>query len=176
MRKEDAFCLGKIAKKFSFKGEILLYLDTDEPYQYKKLESIFVEFGSDLIPFFIEYSSYHKNNFLRIKLEDINSEEQADKIIGKKVFLPLDMLPILDENKFYFHEIIGFTAQDIHHGTIGVITDINDHKTQAFFVIIGKEKKEILIPMVDQFIEKIDKKQKIITLKTPPGLIELYIY
>jgi len=175
MRKEDAFCLGKIAKKFSFKGEILLYLDTDEPCQYKNLESIFVESDGDLIPFFIEKSSFHKNNFLRIKLEDIHSEEQADKIIGKEVYLPLKMLPKLAEDKFYFHEIIGFTAHDIHHGTIGIISEINDSKTQAFFIINNKNGKEIIIPMVDQFIEKINKKQKIITLKTPPGLIELYL-
>jgi len=175
MRKEDAFCLGKIAKKFSFKGEILLYLDADEPYQYKNLESIFVESDGDLIPFFIEKSSFHKNNFLRIKLEDIHSEEQADKIIGKEVYLPLKMLPKLAEDKFYFHEIIGFTAYDIHHGTIGIISEINDSKTQAFFIINNKNGKEIIIPIVDQFIEKIDKKQKIITLKTPSGLIELYL-
>jgi len=175
MQKKDAFCLGKIAKKFSFKGEVLIYLDTDEPYQYENLESIFVEFGEDLIPFFIKKSSFHKNNFLRINFEDITSEEQSDKIIGKKIYLPLSMLPKLSENKFYFHEIIGFTTRDIHHGNIGTITDINETKTQAFFIITNNQEKEILVPIVDQFIEKIDRKQKTITLKTPPGLIDLYL-
>jgi len=167
--------LGKIAKKFSFKGEVLIFLDTDEPCQYQKLESIFVESDGDLIPFFIEKSSLHKNNFLRIKFEDITCEHQAEKLIGKDVYLPLSMLPKLSEDKFYFHEIIGFTAQDLKYGDIGIITDINDTKTQAFFIITNNQKKEILVPLIDQFIEKIDKKQKTITLKTPPGLIDLYL-
>ena len=174
MQKEECFYLGKIAKKFSFKGEVLIYLDTDEPELYENLESIFVEFGKDLIPFFIESSSLHKSSFLRTKLEDINSESEADKIIGSDVYLPLSMLPKLSGNKFYFHEIIGFEVEDTEKGGIGYITAVNNASTQPLFVI-DFNGNEILVPIIDDFIEKVDRVHKKLILKTPPGLIDLYL-
>lgn len=174
MQKGECFYLGKIAKKFSFKGEVLLYLDTDQPELYENLESIFVEFGKDLIPFFIEESSLHKNSFLRVRFEDINSEEEADKIIGCETYLPLSMLPKLSGNKFYFHEIIGFAVEDSLHGNIGNVSAINDSGPQALFVIEYQE-KEILVPVIDDFILKVDRENKTLHLKTPPGLVDLYL-
>lgn len=174
MRKEDCFYLGKIAKKFSYKGEVLAWLDTDEPGLYENLESVFVEINKHLVPFFIVSSSLHKNDFLRVRFEDINSEDDADGIMGCALYLPLSQLPELDGNKFYFHEIIGFTAEDQRLGDIGKITGINDSSAQPLFEI-KKGDIEILVPMIDNFIIKIDRENKKVILNTPEGLVDLYL-
>ena len=174
MRKKDCFYLGKIAKKFSFKGEVLMYLDTDEPHLYENLESVFVERNKDLIPFFIEKSALHKNDFLRIKFEDIETEEDADQVMGCGVYLPLSMLPKLEGNKFYYHEIVGFKAVDERLGVIGIMQGVNDRNAQPLFEISNGD-KEILVPMVDHFIVAIDRENKQVILNTPPGLVDLYL-
>ena len=174
MRKEDCFYLGKIAKKFSFKGEVLIYLDTDEPELYENMESIFVEFNKNLIPFFIENSSFHKNDFLRVKFEDVDNEEQADEIIGSEVYLPISMLPKLEGNKFYFHEVIGFEIEDHRLGVFGKIVSINDTSAQPLFEVINGN-VEILVPMIDQFLVKIDRENKKVIMDLPEGLVEMYL-
>jgi 16S rRNA processing protein RimM len=174
MRKEDCFYLGKIAKKFSFKGEVLIYLDTDEPELYENMESVFVEFNKNLVPFFIENSSLHKNDFLRVQFEDVDSEEEADSIIGCEVYLPLSMLPKLEGNKFYFHEVIGFEIEDKRLGIFGKIVSINDTTAQPLFEVLNGE-VEILIPMIDQFLIKIDRENKKVVMDLPEGLVEMYL-
>jgi len=174
MRKEDCFYLGIVARKHSFKGEVVLVLDTDEPELYENMESVFIALGDNLVPFFIEKSLLQKGNQLRIQFEDMNSEEDANSIIGSKVYLPLQMLPKLDDDKFYYHEIIGFKVVDINYGDAGIIIGINDSSTQPLFVIKNNE-KEILIPAIDDFISEIDKKNKTLIVETPPGLIQLYL-
>lgn len=174
MRKEDCFYLGKIAKKFSFKGEVLLYLDTDEPELYENMESVFVDINNNLIPFFIETSSLHKNDFLRVKFEDMNTEADAEEILNCPIYLPLKLLPKLTGNKFYFHEVIGFNVEDKRLGIVGRIVSINDSTAQPLFEVL-KGETEILIPMIDHFLVKIDRENKTVFMDLPEGLVEMYL-
>ncbi|CAA9195951.1 ribosome maturation factor RimM [Flavobacterium collinsii] len=174
MRKEECFYLGKIAKKFSFKGEVLAYLDTDEPELYENLESVFVECNKHLVPFFIETSSLHKNDFLRIRFEDVNTEEDADALLGNAIYLPLSMLPKLSGNRFYFHEVIGFEIEDQRLGVFGKIAAVNDTTAQPLFEVLNGE-VEMLIPMIDQFLVKIDRDNKKVIMNLPEGLVEMYL-
>lgn len=174
MNVKDCFYLGKIVKKHSFKGEVVIKLDTDEPELYKNMESVFVKLGNNLVPFFIEKSSLSKSTMLRVKFEDVSSEEDADAIMRSEIYLPLSLLPKLTGNKFYYHEVIGFKIIDASYGEVGVLKSINDNSAQPLFEI-DKEGSEIFIPMIDDFIKKIDRENNVIEVETPEGLIELYL-
>lgn len=174
MQKKDCFFLGKIVKKYSYKGELLIKLDTDEPELYEQLDTVFIEVNHNLIPFFIEKSQRHKSKLLRIKLEDIDQESDADSLLKCDLYLPLAYLPKLKGNKFYFHEVINFKIIDTHFGHVGVIKAINDSTSQSLFEI-DRNGREILIPMNDELIIKVNRKDKTILVETPPGLIELYL-
>jgi 16S rRNA processing protein RimM len=174
MQKEECFYLGKVVKKYSFKGEVIIKLDTDEPELYQDLEFVYIEIGKSLIPYFIKNSILQKFNQLRVDFEDVTSEADADNILKTDVYLPLEFLPELTGNQFYFHEVIGFALEDVNFGKVGIIRSINDKTAQALF-IVEKDSKEILIPMVDDFIKKIDRKNKKVFVDTPKGLIEMYL-
>ena len=174
MQKKDCFYLGKVVKKYSFKGEVLVKLDTDQPEIYNNLDAVFIELKNNLIPFFIERSQLHKSQLLRIKFEDVTTEEDANAILKNELYLPLELLPKLDGNKFYFHEVIGFAVGDVNFGYVGIIKGINDTTSQALFEI-DRDGIEILIPLNDDFIKKLDRENKTIVVETPEGLIDLYI-
>ena len=174
MKKEDCFYLGKIVKKYSFKGELLAKLDTDEPALYDNLDAIFIDLRGNLVPFFVVSSQLHKSNLLRLKFEDVNTEADADALMKTEMYLPMDLLPKLEGDKFYFHEVIGFTINDQDFGEVGILQGINDSTAQSLFEI-DRDGIEILIPMNDEFIVKVDRKNKTILLNTPEGLIDLYL-
>lgn len=174
MKKEDCFYLGKIVKKYSYKGELLVKLDTDEPELYENIDAVFMDLRGNLVPFFVESSQLHKSDLLRLKFEDVDTEADADALLKSELYLPLELLPKLEGNKFYFHEVIGFKIIDSNFGEVGTITSINDSTAQALFEI-DRNGIEILIPMNDEFIVNVDKTNRTIEVKTPEGLIDLYL-
>jgi len=174
MKKEDCFYLGKIVKKYSFKGEVLLKLDTDQPELYEHLEALFLDINNSLIPYFVDKSQLHKSNLLRLKFEDVSSEIDAEQLLKKEVYLPLALLPKLEGNTFYYHEIIGFHIVDENFGSVGLISGVNDSSAQVLFEI-DRNGIEILIPLNDDIISSVDRTNKTVTVNTPPGLIDLYL-
>src|SRR5690554_6370024 len=174
MRKEDCFYLGKIVKKYSFNGDVLVKLDTDEPEMYEEMESVLVDKRNKLIPFFIEESQLHKSELLRVRFEDVDTEEDADVLIGSNLYLRLDLLPELTGNQIYFNEIIGSSAIDESFGEIGKRTGVNDSTPEALFEI-DREGTEVLIPMAHDCIQKVDREQKTIFLNIPEGLIDILL-
>lgn len=175
MNKEDCFYLGTVVSKFSFKGEVLVKIDTDDPQMYENMESVFIAMGNGLVPFFIEKCTLHKSNLLRIRFEEVQTEADADGILKHDLFLPLSVLPRLTGKKqFYYHEIIGFTVEDVNYGIVGQVVGVNDATAQALFEI-DREGVSVLIPMNDAFLVEVNRKKKKIIVETPEGLIDLYL-
>jgi 16S rRNA processing protein RimM len=96
----DYFYLGKITKKFGVKGELVVYLDTDEPEKYYTMESVFLDWEGEPIPFFIDEIKVKSKNQIIVLFQTIdNSTSYLD--VDSDLYLPLSMLPKLTGNKFY---------------------------------------------------------------------------
>lgn len=172
MTQEECFQLGKITKPFGYKGQVVFFLDVDCPDDYQGLDAVFVEVKNSLVPYFIKEIKINGNKAV-VTFEETTPDEAA-ALVGCRLFLPLAMLPKLDGNRFYFHEIIGWKVIDQEKGDIGTIASVIDYPAQALFQIMNND-KEILIPVIDQVIKKVDREKKIIFIEAPNGLIDLYL-
>lgn len=174
MQHSDCFQLGYIAKLHGFKGEVSLFLDVTNPEDYRTLDALFIDINNQLTPFFVERFQLKNKGFAALKLEGVDTENDAKIILRKKCYLPLSILPKLDDTHFYDHEVIGFKVIDVNYGEAGIIEQVIDNSTNPLLQL-NLNNKEILIPFVDGLIQKVDRKAKTITIQAPEGLIELYL-
>jgi len=173
MNKDDFYYLGNITKPFGSKGQVVAYLDVDEPLQYKKLESVYLDLDGEWVPFFIEEIEFQSGSKVLFHFEGVNTSQDAAVYTGRKMYLPLTYLPPLKGKKFYYHEVKGFIVIDKVKGNIGTLVKVIDLPRQCLLQIAFGE-KEILVPLLDEIILKVDRKKKELYICAPDGLIDFY--
>ncbi len=172
MDKNEYFYLGTISRKFSFKGEVVLQINPDLDYFPTDIESVFVEFQQKRIPFFIEFSKAHKKNSIRLKFEDVNSEDEADKLVKRDIYVLKSEIDINEE--FSLKDLIGFNAYDEEDVLIGEITGLNTSTPQTLFEL-SSDNGPLLIPYNESWILEIDEENQAIYFELPDGLLDLNI-
>jgi 16S rRNA processing protein RimM len=91
-----------------------------------------------------------------------------------QVFLPEQILPKLTGVNFYDHEVVGFKVIDLTYGEVGILEAVIDFQVNPLIQIMNEE-KEVLIPLRKGLVQKIDRKNKVMHIDAPSGLIELYL-
>ena len=175
MRVDDCYQLGYVIKTHGLHGEVSILLDVDFPDAYENLESVFVaSAGSEtLVPFFVEHVTIRQNKAL-IKFEEVDTIEQAEALLKAQLYLPLESLPPLEGDQYYYHEIIGFTVTDQEHGQLGTVQDVYESTGQDMIVMQYQE-KEVLIPINDDIVQQVDKAQQVVRVSLPEGLLDVYL-
>jgi len=177
MNLADCFYLGYIQKGSDKSNKVVIKLDTDRPEKYNKLESVLIQMhkqDQSPVPFFVQKIHQLRGNELSLDLNLGMNFPNASFLKGKSVFLPLSQLEELKGNAFYFHEIIGFEVEDDVKGMVGIVKDVFESAAHPVLTVESNG-KEILIPLTESVLKKLDKKKKIIYVSSPEGLIDLYL-
>ncbi|MBI2259791.1 MAG: 16S rRNA processing protein RimM [Flavobacteriia bacterium] len=171
MKIQESYLLGHIAKLHGFKGEVSLFLDLSHPEEFKIPKVFWIENDGQLIPFTVQQFQLKNKSFARVKFIEVNNENEAKKILRKKVYLPIELLEKLDDNHFYDHEIIAFDCIDEKLGLLGKIDQVIDLPSNPLLQI-NQQGKEILIPLIPGLVKKVDRKEKKLFILSPDGLFD----
>lgn len=174
MNKDQCFQIGRIAKVHGLRGEVNVVLDVDFPEDYEGLEHLFLEQKGRLVPFFLEHFVIQPGDRALAKFEELDTIESVEGLVGAEAYLPLTELPQLDEGQYYYHELVGFEVIDEALGLIGPVQIIYDLETQDLLGVIHQG-KEVLIPIQDGIIVRVDKAAKKVFCQLPDGLLDIYL-
>ena len=165
--------VGKIVNTHSLKGEVKVISSTDfEEERFKKGSKLLITRGNQLIREVVVQSYRNHKNFLLVKFEGIDSVEEAEKLKNLQLKIDSDEVGELEENEFYFHQIIGCEVFDENDKNLGEIIDILTPGANDVWVIKGENGKEILIPYIEDVVKKIDITSKKVNIEVMEGLID----
>lgn len=172
MDKDQCYYLGHVSKVRGFKGEVLCHLDVDDPSAYAGIKSVLIDMNGTLQPFFTTSVAIDQKGFARITFEGITTRDQATEISGKDLYQPLSQLPELPEDQYYLHDLEGMEVHDEVHGILGKVERVLDYAHNPLIQVLRAE-HEVLIPLQDTFVRKVDKKNRTISVAVPAALLEM---
>lgn len=139
----------------------------------KGLQAVFIEDKKDsFIPWFIESTTIKSEEEIYLKLEGVNNREAAAKLTQKKIWLPE-----ADFKKFASKSspagLLGYTIID-QGQSLGQILEVIEqpHQLLCRLEIQGKE---VLIPLHEDSLEKVDHRKKQVLVELPEGLLDIYL-
>ncbi len=171
MNIDACYKIGFIMKPHGLKGGVTIALDPEAPEDFAGVETIFVEINERLLPYFIEDIST-KGNKAFLKLEEVDTREEAENISRSAIFLPKASRPKSGRGEFYDDEVIGFEVTDTEEGTLGKITEVVQAGPNKL-LSVSYHGKQVLVPLNSPFIHSVNKSRKKITVTLPAGFLEI---
>lgn len=165
--------VGKIVNTHSLKGEVKVISSTDfEEQRFEKGTELLITRGNQVVKeVTVESYRIHKNNLL-VKFVGIDSIVEAEKLKNLQIKIDSENIGELEENEYYFHEIIGCEVFDENGKSLGEISEILTPGANDVWVIKSQNGKEILIPYIEDVVKKIDVENKKIDIEVMEGLID----
>jgi len=169
----EYFKIGKLVTTFGLKGELVLMHNLGKKTSLKGLKAVFIEERKEsFIPWFIESTRIRNEEEIYLKLEGINLREEALKLTQKEVWLPEE-----DFKKFSAKSspinLLGYQMVEGEQ-VLGKILEVIEQPHQVL-CRIEFNKKEAYIPLHQETIRKIDRKNQQVIVALPPGLLEIYL-
>lgn len=154
----DILRVGKILNTHGLKGELKVLPLTDNPRRYDDLEFVLLD-GKEVK---LEGCKYQKDRVI-LKLEGINTIEEAERLKNKYLEIPREYAVELEEDTYFIADLIGCTVYDTEGRNLGKIYDVIQTKNNDVYWI--KEPKELLIPVLLDIVLDINIEEEKIIIK-----------
>lgn len=172
IKKEDVFKIGQFAKPHGINGEISLLTDCDI-FDDSEEQFVICDLDGILVPFFVEEYRYKSESVLLLKLEGVDSDEDAKVFNNKDVYYPLEKADrdlLLGDISWDNFE--GFEVVDKSAGPLGIVVAVDD-STANVLLQVDHQGQELLIPIAEELVISIDYELRKLYMSVPEGLLSL---
>ena len=172
IKKEEVFKIGIFNKPHGIHGE-LQFSFTDDIFDRTDCDYLVCMMDGILVPFFIEEYRFRSDTTALVKLEDVDTDEQARHFTNVEVFFPVKFVDEELSDDMSWNYFVGFRLVDTDKGNLGEVVDVDTSTLNTLFVVDTPSGDELLIPACEEFVKDIDHKGKKIVLDLPEGLLHM---
>jgi 16S rRNA processing protein RimM len=148
--------IGHVVKPQGRRGEVLVHPLSDRPDRFASLSRAFVSGPGDEVREVRVTSSWPHKDRQVLKLEGVDSIDDAEQLRGCDLGIAEEELAPLPEGSFYHHELKGLTVADGDGAEVGVVEDVMETGAGAPILVVRGAEGETLVPLATDFVKKVD--------------------
>lgn len=170
----DYIQVGRIVNTYGIKGDLKVLSDTDFPQERFAIgNQLFIVKGQETVNVTIDGCRPHKGSYI-IHLKEFNHINQVEKYKTGLLAIRPDQQHELEDQAFYYHQIIGLRVITSQGQDLGHIKDILELGSNDVWVVKRKEagKKDALLPYIDDVIKDVNLETGLVTVELMEGLID----
>lgn len=166
--------IGTISSTHGLQGWLTAHIQPQFTKYLRKNGFVFIELRNETyIPHRITDIKKESEEFLLIKIKNYNNVEQAKKLTSKGLALPIAELSE-KEQMILGVALEGYTLEDTESDFKGTIESITETAGQIL-AFVSKGEHEVIVPLNQDLIRFVDKKNKLLRMTIPDGLLDIYL-
>lgn len=163
--KHDWLVVGQFGRVHGIRGYITVHSFTDPEDNIISYPNWYRVVKNTHVPLVISDIVHHHNRIL-VKVEGYTVREDAASLTNSLIAVSSAVLPELDSDEFYWHELLGMSVLNKDGVTLGTLSNIMTGVNYDIFVVSGQETQ--LIPYLDTYVTSIDRDQRVIHVDWEP--------
>jgi 16S rRNA processing protein RimM len=168
--------VGRIVNTHGIRGEVRVISSTDfEDNRFAKGSRLAVFKKNEKKPIWVTVESARRHkNFILLTFEGYNNINLVESFKEGMLKVTKDQLidDELEENEYYYFEIIGCKVYSEEGEHLGEITDILETGANDVWELKDLKGKKYYIPYIEDVVKEIDVDEKKITIHVMEGLLE----
>lgn len=164
--------IGRLTKLQGLKGELRMQFYCDGPEWLERLHTLYLDRGKT--PIGLTSSRYLKSDVSVVKLEGIDTPEDAQKLIGRTLYFNRDDAP-LSEDEWFIADLIGLSVVDADSGRVyGTVDEIYRNGSADVYSLRTPAGKQYMFPAIPEVLIRTDLSEGKILIRPLPNLFEIY--
>ncbi len=170
---DDLVLVGRVAGAHGIRGGLRIHSYAESMDFFQKGAAIQVVLpDGKMNTMTIEWASPHGRG-VRMGLASVDDRDRAERLVGSSLYVQRDRLPVLEEDTYYWHELIGLDVYDTNGSVMGRLDQVIPTSANDVYVVHGDTdggRREILIPAIAKVVRDIDLERGIMVVDPPEGL------
>ena len=164
--------IGRVARAHGLKGELEIRLDWPDSRSLLEATGVVLSLPDGSTASHAIAGTRQTPKGVLLRLEGIADRDAAEAVLGATLSVPRTDLPPLEDGEYYLCDLVGLEVKG-PAGTLGRVLEVQMYPSVDSIVIEARDGERLELPLLAEWLERVDVPAGCITLRSLDGLIEV---